>query len=93
MDNMSPVTTSRKLTQHFRKKVILTFKHGGGCVMAWEWFVVSGLELLVVIESTMNFALYQKIMKLTSVMQQNNGPLDDSKNTYLCLNSLSRLYK
>jgi hypothetical protein len=46
-------------------------KHGGGSVMVWGCFAASGPDRLALIEGTMNFALYQRILQ-KNVMQQDN---------------------
>ncbi len=41
-----------------KKKIIPTFKHGGGSVMVWGCFAASGPGWLAIIDGTMNSALY-----------------------------------
>uniref|UniRef100_A0AAR2LJV0 Transposase n=1 Tax=Pygocentrus nattereri TaxID=42514 RepID=A0AAR2LJV0_PYGNA len=79
----------------FRKKnIIPTVKYGGGSVMVWGCFAVSGPGRLAVINGTMNSAVYQKILKenvrpsvrelklkRTWVLQQDNDPKHTSKST------------
>ncbi len=72
-------------TGFHKKNIIPTVKHGGGSLMVWGCFATSGR--LVIIDGTINSALYQKILKenvwpsvcdlklkCTWVMQQNNDP-------------------
>lgn len=71
-----------------------TCKHGGGSVMACGSFVASGSGWLAVTDGTMNFALYQKIiketvwasvyalkLKQTQVIQQDNSLKHSNKST------------
>ncbi len=81
-------------TGFHKKNIIPTVKHGGGSVMVWGCFAASGPGRLVIIDGTMNSALYQKILKenvrpsvcdlklkRTWVMQQDNDPKLTSKST------------
>ncbi len=81
-------------TAFHKKNIIPTVKHGGGSVMVWCCFAASGPGRLVIINGTMNSAIYQKILKenvrpsvcdlklkCTWVMQQDNDPKHTSKST------------
>ncbi len=81
-------------TNTFHKKYIIpTVKHVDGSVMVWGCFAASGPGRLAITDGTMNFALYQKILKEnirhsvklklkhTWVMQQGNDPKLTSKST------------
>ncbi len=50
-------------TAFHKKNIIPTVKRGGGIVMVWGCFAASGPGRLVIIDGTMNSALYQKILK------------------------------
>ncbi|XP_075444851.1 uncharacterized protein LOC142488342 isoform X3 [Ascaphus truei] len=77
-----------------QKNLIPTVKHGDGSVMVWGCFAASGPGRLAIIDTTMNSALYQKILeenvgpsvcelKLNQkwVMQQENDPKHTSRST------------
>jgi len=77
-----------------QKNLLLTVKHGGGSIMVWGNFALSGPGQHAVIDGTMNSGLYQKIiqenvMEYVSelrlyrkwVMQQDNNPKHTSKST------------
>ncbi len=81
-------------TAFHKKNIIPTVKYGGGSVMIWGCFAASGSGRLAIIDGTMHFALYQKILKenmCSSVcdlklkhswdMQQDNDPKHTSKST------------
>ncbi|KAK3544300.1 hypothetical protein QTP86_009137 [Hemibagrus guttatus] len=85
----------RKSKTAFQKKnIIATVKYGAGSVMVWGCFAASGPGRLVVMNGTMNSAVYQKILKenvrpsvcdlklkRTWVLQQDNDPKHTSKST------------
>lgn len=76
------------------KNLIPTVKHGGGNVMVWGCFSAAGPGQLTIIESTMNFVLYQRVLeenvrpsvrklklKQMWTMQHDNDPKHSSKST------------
>ncbi|KAK3571142.1 hypothetical protein QTP86_003094 [Hemibagrus guttatus] len=93
-----PTTTSKELQASLasvkKKNIIPTVKYGGGSVMVWGCFAASGPGRLAVMNGTMNFAVYQKILKENVrpsvcdlklkqpwVLQQDNDPKHNSKST------------
>ena len=76
------------------KNLIPTVKHGGGSVMVWGCFAAAGPGQLTIIESTMNSAVYQRVLeenvkpsvkklKLQRnwTLQHDNDPKHTSKST------------
>ncbi len=99
LEGVCPITSGVKPTQHFTKRTSYQVNHGGGSVMVWGCFAASGPGRLVIIDGTINSALYQKILKenirlsvcdlklkRTWVMQQDNDPIHTSKSTSEWLN-------
>uniref|UniRef100_A0A8C4N7K6 Transposase n=1 Tax=Eptatretus burgeri TaxID=7764 RepID=A0A8C4N7K6_EPTBU len=86
-------------TVFHHKDLVPTVKHGGGSIMVWGCFAVSGPWRLAILEGTMNSGLYQQILqenvrasfreqKLNRkwVTQQDNNPKHTSKSTTEWLN-------
>ncbi len=84
---MSSYILHKTNTAFHKKNIIPTVKHGGGSVMVWGCFAASGPGRVVIIDGTMNSALYQENLKenvqpsvcdlklkRTWVMQQDNDP-------------------
>ena len=84
----------KKGTEHQHQNLIQTVKYGGGSIMVWGCFAVSGPGQLAIIDGKMNSQVYQDILqenvsvsvhqlKLNRswVMQQDNDPKHRSKST------------
>ena len=57
----------RKSNTAFQNKnIIPVVKYGGGSVMVWGCFAASGLGRLAVINGTMNYVVYQQILRMSS---------------------------
>jgi len=55
--------TAKTNTAYQHKHLIPTVRHGGGGMMIWACFAAEGPGHLAVIESTMNFSVYQSIVE------------------------------